>query len=452
MTRATNADPTIDLLITDATIVTADASATVVERGSIGVDNGVITFVGAGADAPTARTTIDARGAIALPGLHNTHAHLAMTLLRGVADDRDLDGFLGRVLPIEGALVDADFVRAGTEIALGESLLGGITTTIDMYFHGDVVGQVARELGATVHTGPVFFEFDGPDHKTFERRMEEAEHWLTTPTPTPTPTPTAASADTPKWLCPHSTYLLNENQLVALAELADRHRARVHVHAAETRAELEQVAARHQGRTPFAVLHDVGLLTDRTVLAHAVHMSEADIALVASAGSHIAHNPASNFKLASGFAPVERYLDAGINVALGTDGAASANDLDIWMAMRLASYARKVSTDDPITLPAPIVVAMATRNGAKAAGTSSTSGSIEVGKRADIVVLRHDSLAIAPSFDPHSTLAYATGRGDVAHVVHGGRVVVRNSSLVNTEASEILGRAAAQIERVRAML
>ena len=433
---------TVDLLITNATIVTVNDTNDVLANGTIGVTGELITYLGPSDAAPPGHTTIDAHGAIVLPGLVNTHAHLAMTLLRSVADDRDLDGFLGRVLPIEGALVNEAFVTAGTEIALGESLLGGITSTIDMYFCPAAVLAVAAQLGATVHNGPVFFEFDGPDHKTFEERIHEAEPWLAA----------AVRAGRPAWICPHSTYLLSELQLVTLGELANRFGARVHVHAAETLAELAAVADRHAGRTPVEVLRDTGLLTNRTVLAHAVHLTDDDISLVATAGAHVAHNPASNFKLASGLAAIERYTAAGINVALGTDGAASANDLDLWTAMRLSSYARKAFAGDPKAMPAAQMVAMATRNGSAAAGTLATTGTLELGKRADIVVLRPDSLALAPGFDALSTLAYAAGRSDVAHVVHGGRVVVSGGSLVHTTATEILERAKSQIARVRELL
>jgi 5-methylthioadenosine/S-adenosylhomocysteine deaminase len=433
---------TIDAVVTNATVVTVNDSHNVIVDGAVGIDDGRITYVGPTVGAPTGRITINAHGAIVLPGLVNTHAHLAMALLRGVADDRDLDGFLGRVLPIEGALVDRDFVLAGSEIALGESLLGGITSTIDMYFCNDAVQEAASVLGATVHNGPVFFEFDGPDHKSFEQRIDEAEGHLSA----------AAEAKEPLWICPHSTYLLSEPQLVTLADLANRHNARVHVHAAETLAELDQVGARHGGRTPFAVLSDAGLLTDRTVLAHAVHMSDADIEMVTLAGSHIAHNPASNLKLASGLAPIERYINAGINVALGTDGSASANDLDLWIAMRLASYARKAFTKNPALLNASQMVTMATRNGAKAAGTLNDTGSIEIGKYADIVVLRHDSLSLAPSYDPLSTLAYAATRNEVAHVFSRGELVVNHGSLVRVESADILKRAMPQVARVKALL
>ena len=442
MSPPTAPPPEVDLVISRATVVTVNSGNDVILDATIAIDNGAITYVGPSSGAPVGRTSLDAKGAIALPGMTNAHAHSAMTLLRGVADDLDLDGFLGRVLPIEGALVDHEFVTAGSEMAIGESLLGGITSSIDMYFSPDAVLAVAERLGATVHNGPVFFEFDGPDHKTFERRIDEAESWLSG----------ARAKGNPCWICPHSTYLLSEPQLEVLAELADRHDARVHVHAAETKAEIAQVAARHGGRTPFAVLRDSGLLTDRTVLAHAVHLSDADIDMIASAGAHISHNPASNFKLASGSAPIERYLAAGINVALGTDGSASANDLDLWMAMRLASYARKVSINDPTTMPAHQMVAMATRNGAAAAGVLASTGTIEVGKRADIVVLQHDALALAPNFDPISTLAYSATRREVAHVIHKGRMVVSHGSLVNATTAEILARAATQVARVRSML
>lgn len=406
-------------IITNAAVVTCDDASSVLTGASVTIEDRLITAI---SSAPINQrpgdVVIDARGGIVLPGLVNAHTHLAMTLLRGVADGTDLDAFLATLLPIEGALVDAEVAATGTELAAVELLRSGCTAALDMYFFPGSARAAAARVGIAVHTGPVFIEFPGPDDLVWPARLAWSRRYLE-----------AQDADT-RWVCPHSTYLLSEDQLRDVAALANEMGARVHVHAAETIAEMAQVAQRHGGRTPVQVLADVGLLHDRTVLAHAVHVTDADIDLIAAAGAHVSHNPASNAKLASGLAPVRKMLDAGVNVALGTDGASSANDLDLWMAMRLASFLPSIMHGDPGEITATDVVRMATMNGAKALGRGSTHGSIEVGRVADVVVLDGRAAAITPSYDPLSTLAYSTSRAEVSHVfvagvhmVDGGRVV-----------------------------
>jgi 5-methylthioadenosine/S-adenosylhomocysteine deaminase len=409
-------------VIHNATIVTVDLADRIV-HGSIRIDHGVISEVGPdNVVNQRADVSIDARGAILMPGLFNAHAHLAMSLLRGIADGTNLDEFLATVLPIEGALLNADFVRTGTELAAAECLRSGITSVLDMYFFPEAALIATDELGLRLHTGPVFIQFPGADERPWDARMAWAKEWFLRP---------PASTGSTRWAAPHSTYLLTEPQLRELAALVNDTGVRVHVHAAETRAEVAQVAELHNGRTPIQVLNDVGLLTSRTVLAHAVHLTDNDIALIASAGAHVSHNPASNAKLASGLAPVRRLLDAGVNVALGTDGAASANDLDIWMAIRLAGFLPSIMHDDPTEISAKELVRMATINGAKAMGVDSLLGSIEVGKRADLVMLDPDAFGTMPSFEPLGTLAYATTRAEVHTVMVGGNVVVSNGRVLN---------------------
>lgn len=402
-------------VITNATVVSCDATDRVIERATISIVDGVITAVDTGltsiALGAQEGETVDADGGIVLPGLVNAHAHLAMTLFRGVADGRDLDAFLATVLPIEGAVLNADTVRVGTELAAAECVSAGITSALDMYFFPEAVLAASAARGLRTHTGPVFISFPGPDDRVWTRRMEWARELL------------HSLPLNERWVCPHSTYLLTEAELREVAVLADETGARVHVHAAETRAEMTQVASLYGGRTPVEVLADVGLLHERTVLAHGVHVTDADIDRVALAGAHVVHNPASNAKLASGVAPVRRLLDAGVNVALGTDGSASANDLDLWMAMRLAGFIAGLVHDDPSELSATDLVRMATINGAKALGRFNDLGSIEVGKRADLVVMRSDSAAMLPSYDARSTLVYSASRADVRHVVVDGRLV-----------------------------
>lgn len=443
-------------VIRNATAVCMDALDTVIDRATIVIEDGVITKIVAGDDASAdggsvggsgaPDLTIDADEGMVLPGLFNAHAHLAMTLLRGVADDCDLDGFLATVLPIEGALLSAHVVEVGTELAAVECLRSGITSALDMYFFPESARLASAAMGMRLHTGPVFVQFPGADNRPWDARMAWARAWMGGDA-----IGSPRTGDVmPRWACPHSTYLLTERQLRDVAALSRETHCRVHVHAAETRAEMAQVAELHGGRTPVQVLFDSGLLHDRTVLAHCVHVTDADIALIGDAGAHVVHNPASNAKLASGLAPIRRMLDAGINVALGTDGSASANDLDLWMAMRLAGFLPSIVHDHPGQITARELVRMATINGARAAGVDDFVGSLEVGKRADLVMLDPTSAASFPSYDPLSTLAYATSRAEVRDVFVDGRRVVADGSVVH-QAADLRQRVGAIAERVGAL-
>ncbi|CAN5830755.1 MAG: amidohydrolase family protein [Ilumatobacteraceae bacterium] len=403
----------IDLLITNAHVVTMDAARTVHPSADIAVTEGTIRHVGAtaGDEHEPAGRVIDAAGGIVVPGFVNAHTHLAMTMFRGLADDLDLDGFLGRLLPAERTVLSPATVAAGTSLAVAECLRAGITTAMDMYFFPEAAAAAAADSGLRLLTGPVFVEFAGPDDRPFPQRLDWAREYVND-------TPAGA-----RWVCPHSTYLLSEEQLRAIGELAASTGARVHVHAGETKAELTQVAARHGGRTPIEVLHDTGLLGARTLLAHGVHLSAGDIDLIRSTGASVTHCPASNLKLCSGFAPVTALRAAGVTVALGTDGAASANDLDPWMAMRLAGYVQ-AGLHGAGALTADDVLAMATIDGARALGVADRTGSIEVGKQADLVMLDRAAPSLTPSYDPVSTVAYAACRADVRWVLAGGKVAV----------------------------
>jgi 5-methylthioadenosine/S-adenosylhomocysteine deaminase len=417
------------LTVTNATIVTADLADRVL-RGDIRIEHGVITAITEASDSRRDVTSLDgetwdAKGAVVLPGLINAHAHMAMSLLRGVADGTDLEGFLDIVLPLEGAVLNHEFVSVGSMLAAAECLRSGITSVLDMYFFPEAALAETEQLGLRLHTGPVFIQFPGADARRWDERM--------------------------RWAQPHSTYLVTDAQLRELSDLVDDTGVRVHVHAAETRAEVAQVAALFGGRTPIQVLADVGLLHSRTVLAHAVHLTDADISLIAQAGAHVCHNPASNAKLGSGLCRVRDLLDAGVNVALGTDGAASANDIDLWNAIRLAGFLPGIVHGDPTALSARELVRMATINGAKALGVDTQVGSIEVGKRADIIVLDPGSPFSVPAFDPLGMLAYSTTRGEIATVMVGGRPVVVDGRVVNlpVDWSARVASAAATVSAVR---
>ncbi len=405
------------LAITNAQIVTVDKSASVIENGSLVVGgDGSIRAISSSPIANNALETIDANGAIVMPGLINAHTHLGMTLFRGLGDDMSLEDFLARLMPAEVRVLNYEAVYAGTELAALESLLGGITTSLDMYYLPEAAVEVAKASSIRLQTGPNFLESDGPEPLKFEDRLKWATQWLQAP---------RDSIGTTGWVAPHSTYLLSEDQLRLLADLAARFEARIHVHASETVGEMQLVAKRHGGRSPIQVLNDTKLLR-RAVLAHGVHLSDDDIELIAQNSATVVHCPASNFKLASGVARILDLQRAGVNVALGTDGPASGNDIDLWIAIRLAGYMQKTFAKNPAVLPAVELVRMATINGARALQLDHMIGSLEVGKRADIVILDADSPSLTPNFDPHTTIATCVTRADVRHVIVDGDIVVRD--------------------------
>ena len=403
--------------IVNAQIVTVDKSASVIENGSLVIGgDGSIRAISSTSIANNASETIDANGAIVMPGLINAHTHLGMTLFRGLGDDMSLEDFLARLMPAEVRVLNYGAVHSGTELAALESLLGGITTSLDMYYLPDAALAVAKSSGMRLQTGPNFLESDGPEPLKFADRLKWATQWLEAPRDT---------IGTTGWVAPHSTYLLSEEQLRVLADLAARFEARIHVHASETVGEMQLVAKRHGGRTPIQVLDDTKLLR-RAVLAHGVHLSDHDIELIAQNSATVVHCPASNFKLASGVARILDLQRAGVNVALGTDGPASGNDIDLWIAIRLAGYMQKTFAKNPAVLPAVELVRMATINGARALQLDHMIGSLEVGKRADIIVLDADSPSLTPNFDPHTTIATCVTRADVRHVIVDGNAVVRD--------------------------
>lgn len=417
--------------ITNAHIVTVDKFATVIENGSLVVGaDGSIREISNTAIPHNASQTIDANGAIVMPGLINAHTHLGMTLFRGLGDDMSLEEFLARLMPAEVRVLNYEAVHAGTELAALESLLGGITTSLDMYYLPDAAVDVAKSSSMRLQTGPNFLESDGPEPLKFEDRLKWATEWLEAPRDT---------IGTTGWVAPHSTYLLSEVQLRLLADLAANFEARIHVHASETVGEMQLVAKRHDGRSPIQVLDDTKLLR-RSVLAHGVHLSDRDIDLIAQNSATVVHCPASNFKLASGVARILDLHRAGVNVALGTDGPASGNDIDLWIAIRLAGYMQKNLAKNPEVLPAIELVRMATINGARALQLDHLIGSLEVGKRADIVILDPYSPSLTPNFDPHTTIATSVTRADVLHVLIDGKVVVRNRKCLTIDHKATIGR------------
>lgn len=403
-----NEDRVSRTAITNATIVTVDAADTVIHRGTIVLEDAMITEVLPAGVEPSVRldTSIDAAGGIVMPGLINAHTHLAMTAFRGFADDVDLQDFLGRLFPAEAKIMSDRHVRVGVRAAFAEALLSGCTSALDMYWFPDASIEEAEKAGFRLTTGPIFIGSNGPDNVPFERRLEHASR--TSPH---------------QWILAHGTYTMDPEQLARVGALAEAEGARFHIHASENAGEVADVRARH-GRTPIELLDDHGLLRPGTVLAHAVVLTDTEIARLAETGTAVAHCPGSNMKLASGFCRVPDLLEAGVVVGLGTDGPSSSNDLDMFAAMRVAALIHKGHRLDPTTMSAATVLRMATMGSATALGIEHLVGSIEVGKRADLVRLDPRSPSLTPTYDPTSSIVYAASRADVVDVwVDGERVV-----------------------------
>lgn len=400
-------------IITHATVLTVDPANRVLDNGTVVVEDGVIVEVGQSAGnrpqrAGNVDTVIDARGGIVMPGLINAHAHLAMTMFRGFADDRDLQGFLDRLFPVEERVLSAETVRLGARLAFAESLRAGCTGALDMFWWPDASTDEADRAGFRLQTGPIFIGFPGPDHTEFPDRIARAR-----------------STGPHRWLLAHGTYTMQPAQLAEVGALASEQGTRFHIHASENQSEVDDVRSRF-GRTPVELLDDHGLLRHGTVLAHAVVLDDDEVRRIGETGTAVAHCPLSNLKLASGICRVPDLLAAGATVALGTDGSASSNDLDMFIAMRTAALLHKGTRLDARLLPAPAVIRMATIDSARALGIDHLVGSIEPGKRADLVRLDPDSPSLTPSYDAASTVVYAASRAEVVDVWADGQHVVDN--------------------------
>lgn len=408
--------------VANATIVTVDSHDTVLKNGTIVITDDTITELLPSGETPSmpVDATVDAEGGIVMPGLINAHTHLAMTPFRGFADDVDLQEFLNKLFPAEAAIMSERHVQVGARAAFLEALLSGTTAALDMYWHYEACADEATKAGFRLQNGPIFIGSDGPDRIPFERRLSEAS--VTSPH---------------EWVMAHGTYTMDPAQLSKVGELAQQSGARFHIHAAENAGEVADVTNRY-GRTPIELLDDFGLLRDGTVLAHAVILSDEEIARIASTQTAVAHCPSSNMKLASGFCRVPELLAAGVTVGLGTDGPSSSNDLDMFTAMRVAALVHKGHRLDPTTLPAATILRMATMGSARALGIDHLVGSIEIGKRADIVRLDANSPSLVPSYDPVSSIVYSASRADVVDVWIDGRKVVNSRICTTIDSTETL--------------
>jgi len=438
-------DSRIDMIVLGDYIVTMDAVATVIENGAIAIDDGVILAIGR-ADQITAsmqaEQTLDGDNRIVMPGLVNGHSHAAMTLLRGVADDLALMDWLNNyIFPAEVEFVDAEFVRVGTELACWEMIRGGTTTFVDMYYYPDVIAEVVDSCGMRALISATVIDQRSPDAESAVDSIEKGnnfiERWQR-----------KNSRITPIF-GPHANYTLNAEQLRATRAAAMQYNVPISIHMAESPFEF-QYSQDTYGMTSIEFFESIGFFEGPTIAAHVVWPTEAEIPILAERKVGVIHNPTSNMKIASGIAPITDMLKAGVRVGLGTDGAASNNDLDMWEEMRLASLLQKVEQMNPEVLPAETVLRMATSGGATAIGLGDKIGSLEVGKRADLIQVAFDDVHHVPTYDVTSHLVYVNDEQDVASVVVDGRVLMREREILTIDTERVAAEAtevAARIQR-----
>jgi 5-methylthioadenosine/S-adenosylhomocysteine deaminase len=434
---------THDLIVTHALVVAADAAGTVIRDGAVAVTGGRIVRMGTAAEVGAqAREVVDASGMILMPGLVNTHCHAADSLFRGLVEDLPLEPWLQRVWKAEGAILNRETVRLGATLGFAELVLGGVTTVMDMFWHPREGVAAARAVGLRVATGGIFFDGPGVDGKTVAERAAEAAAFFDD---------FAGADDVLPGCLPHGAYTVGPDGLQTAWRIAAARGGLFSTHAAETRAEQEIVGARY-GRSVIRHLDALGVLDARTVLAHCVWLDDEEIAILARTGASVAHNPVSNLKLASGIARVPDMLAAGVRVTVGTDGAISGNDLDMWMALRLAATLHRGARLDATAVTTAQALRMVTLDGAAALGAADRLGSLEPGKLADMILLDLRRPHAAPLFDPLTHIVFSAAKSDVRHVFVGGRRVVRDGALTTIDAGAVIDEVTALAPRIAASL
>jgi 5-methylthioadenosine/S-adenosylhomocysteine deaminase len=433
----------VSLVVTGGIVVTVDGAGRVLSPGAVAIDGRDIV----GIDAPDViaarfdpKESIDATGQVVMPGLVNTHTHAPMVLYRGLADDLALMEWLQKyIFPAEARTVTPAFVRAGTRLAALEMIESGTTTYADMYYFEEEIAAVTKSAGLRGVLGQTIIQFPVADAKTPIEGLARAEAFIEQFAGDELIVPAVA---------PHSMYTLDASTLKAVRALADRRHVPVLIHLAETADEVKASRKQH-GASPARYLDSIGFWGPRTIAAHAVWSSPADIAILARRHVGVSHNPESNMKLASGAAPVVAMQAAGVNVGLGTDGAASNNDLDMFEAMRQAAFLAKLQTMDPRAVSARTAVEMATIGGARALGMDTQIGSLETGKRADLIVVSMGAARQTPMYDPLSHLVYVTRGDDVRTSVVNGRVLMRDRKVLTLSEPDVLAEARALAANVK---
>jgi 5-methylthioadenosine/S-adenosylhomocysteine deaminase len=415
----------MDILIKNGVFVTMDKDRRVLKNFSLAVEDGVIKEMGANITGE-ADFVLDAEGKIVLPGLINAHTHLAMTLLRGIADDLELMKWLREVIwPIEGKL-EARHVYAGSLLGCLEMITTGTTCFNDMYFFMEEVARSVREVGLRGVLSYPIIALEGTD---VDKLLREADRGVKE----------HAGRDglVTAFFGPHAPYTCPREVLQKVRDMAEKRGTGVHIHVSETKEEVENSIKEH-GMPPFQYLDSIGFLYDRVVAAHAVWVSGEEIRILRKTGTKVVHNPVCNMKLASGIARVPEYLDSGVTVALGTDGAASNNTLDMFDTMKTCALLHKISAMDPAVMPAYQTLELATIKAAESLGLGDRIGSLEEGKRADIILVDAGRPGLTPLNNPVSHLVYSARGCDVDTVIVDGKIVMENKVTRTLDRNEVL--------------
>jgi 5-methylthioadenosine/S-adenosylhomocysteine deaminase len=436
----------VDIILEGGTILTLDEADTIIPSGAVAIRNDTIVAVGPRRDIAgrfRGRTVIEATNHVIMPGLVNAHTHAAMTCFRGIADDLELMEWLNRyIFPAEAKNVDPELAYWGSLLACVEMIRSGTTTFCDMYIFEDETAKAASLAGMRCLLGEVLFDFPSPNFKTPDEGLAYTkgliERWAKDPLVRIT-------------VEPHALYTCSEGLLKKSKALADRYGVPLALHLLETKSEREDLIAK-LGCSPVQYLQNLGLLDDNLVAFHCVWLDSADIGMFARAGAKVVHNPESNMKLASGVAPVPDLQAAGVTVALGTDGCASNNNLDMFQEMDTAAKLHKAFRLDPTVMSAGTVLKMATRDGARALGMGSEVGALRPGMKADVLTVDFNSPHLTPVYSEHSHLVYCASGSDVDTVVINGRIVMRNRKLLTVDEEEVMDRVNRIARRIRASL
>jgi 5-methylthioadenosine/S-adenosylhomocysteine deaminase len=433
-----------DLVIAGGIVVTVDGQGRVLNPGSVAIRANRIVAV----DTPEriareypSKDVIDATGRVVMPGLINTHTHAPMVLYRGLGDDLALMDWLQKyIFPAEAKTVSPAFVRTGTELAALEMIRSGTTTYVDMYYFEEEIARATKRAGLRGVLGQTIIEFPVADAKTPAEALKRAEAFIREFQNDELITPAVA---------PHAVYTNDAATLTQSRDLAAKYRVPLLIHLAETEAETAMSMERHKAR-PVAALDALGFFTGPVIAAHGVWIEPGEIQLLHKRRVGVSHNPESNMKLASGTAPVPGYLKAGVALGLGTDGAASNNDMDMFEAMRQAAFLHKLTSKDPQMVSARTALEMATIGGARVIGREKDLGSLEAGKLADVLIVRMDQPRQTPMYEPVSHLVYTTRGDDVDTTIVNGRVLMRDGKVLTLDQGQVLAAARAAAAQVRA--
>ncbi|MGD8881125.1 MAG: amidohydrolase [Desulfobacterales bacterium] len=419
-----------DILVENGTVLTLNANNTEISNGTVAIRKDTIAAIGPTTDFSdwSAARVIDANGGIIMPGLINSHTHAAMTCFRGLADDLQLMTWLNdHIFPAEAKLNDQK-VYLGTLLACAEMIMSGTTCFCDMYLFEDAVARAAKQAGVRAVVGEVLYDFDSPNYGPIEKGFEYTQTLIDTWKDDPLVTIAVE---------PHSAYLCQPELLKKAFNLTQSHGLPLVIHLAESKSEVEQIKERYD-RTPVEHLAEIEVLAPNVLACHCVELTENDISLLQRFDVKVAHNAESNMKLASGVAPIPRLLNAGICVGLGTDGCASNNDLDLFLEMDTVAKLHKARALDPTAMNARTVLKMATIQSARALGLNQFIGSLETGKRADLIIIDTNKPHLTPMYNPVSHLVYAAMGSDVNTTIINGTVVMEDRKLMSLDLKKVL--------------